>query len=66
MHAFVAAERPELLEAFYLISGGIFSPAIQRYVDLHGPRMLDKPLDSAVVRALIEERAPAAERMRAP
>lgn len=66
VHAYVVAERPELLEAFYLTSGGIFSPTIQRYVDLHGPRMLDKPVDSAALLALLEARAPSIERTRAP
>ncbi len=66
VHAYIVAERPELLEAFYLTSGGIFSPTIQRYVDRHGPRMLDKPVDSAALLALLEARAPSVEHARAP
>jgi PAS domain S-box-containing protein len=66
VHAYIVAERPELLEAFYLTSGGIFSPTIQRYVDQHGPRMLDKPVDSAALLALLEARAPSIEHTRAP
>jgi two-component system NtrC family sensor kinase len=62
VHAFVAAERPELLPGFYLTSGGIFTSETQRYVDEHAPRMLDKPMDSGALLALLEARSTAETR----
>lgn len=54
VRSWVARHRPELLGAFYLMTGGTFTAEARRYLELHDPPVLDKPMEGAALLALLD------------
>jgi signal transduction histidine kinase len=58
-HQHLARARPDLVDRVVFMSGGVFSPAVRAFFDELPNRRLEKPLDIAALRRLVEERAAA-------
>jgi PAS domain S-box-containing protein len=53
LHAWLLRERPELVPAFYLATGGVCTDTAQRYLDTHQPQVMEKPLNTSLILKLL-------------
>ena len=52
----IERERPELVERFLFMTGGVFASDIEQFLRALGPRVLRKPFDPEILRRAIDER----------
>jgi CheY-like chemotaxis protein len=53
LHAWLVRERPELVPAFHLTTGGVYTDSAQHYLDTHKPQLMDKPLNTGLLLRLL-------------
>ena len=53
LHAWLVRERPEMVPAFHLTTGGVYTDSAQKYLDTHEPQLMDKPLNTAQIMKLL-------------
>lgn len=57
LHATLRRDAPERLPNTYFMTGGAFTPHAQAFLEVIGSARLDKPLNSATLRALLAKHA---------
>lgn len=63
-HRELVRVRPEVARRVVFMSGGVFSPGVRSFLDEIPNRRIDKPLDIAALRRLIDDALPDPDRGR--